>query len=84
MGAVFALLGCIFGNIFTLIGLGAQSEGLSVTDIIFNIDWTAVPGVLVDTSSPIDVLFYGLAIYEGYRFSFRRILNEELQQLVKT
>jgi len=27
--------------------------------------------------SPMDLLFYGIAAYEGYRFSFRRITAEE-------
>jgi hypothetical protein len=29
------------------------------------------------TFSPIDLLFYGLAIYEGYRFSFLQIRAED-------
>jgi len=81
MGALFAFLGCLFGNVFTLIGFVAQNEGLSFTDLLFNINWGAIPGALGETFSPIDLLFYGIAIYEGYRFSFRRIEDEELKQL---
>lgn len=81
MGAVFALLGCIFGNIFTLIGFVAQGQGLSFTDVIFNINWAVIPGALAESFSPIDLLFYGIAAYEGYKFSFRRIEEEELKEL---
>jgi hypothetical protein len=30
---------------------------------------------------PIDVLFYGIALYFGYRYSFRQIKMEELEKL---
>jgi hypothetical protein len=33
------------------------------------------------TFSVMDLLFYGIAIYEGYRFAFRKIRPEELQGL---
>jgi len=35
------------------------------------------------TFNPMDLLFYGLAVYAGYRFSFRRISAEELAKLTK-
>jgi hypothetical protein len=37
-----------------------------------------VPEVMMDAFSPMDLLFYGIAIYEGYKFSFRQITEEEL------
>ncbi|HEX7014155.1 MAG TPA: hypothetical protein VF191_01505, partial [Cyclobacteriaceae bacterium] len=33
---------------------------------------------MMSTFSPIDLLFYGLAAYEGYRFSFRQISEAEI------
>jgi tetratricopeptide (TPR) repeat protein len=38
---------------------------------------------LIETFSPIDLLFYGFAIYEGYRFSFKRVTYAELVKLVQ-
>jgi hypothetical protein len=34
--------------------------------------------------SPMDLLFYGIAVYEGYKFSFRRMTGEEMQQVIQT
>jgi hypothetical protein len=31
-----------------------------------------------DSFSPMELLFYGIAIYEGYNFSFRKITEEEI------
>ena len=34
--------------------------------------------IMKETFSPIDLLFYGLAIYEGYKLSFRGLADEEI------
>ena len=33
--------------------------------------------------SPIDLLFYGIAVYEGYRFAFRQFTHEEISALAE-
>ena len=33
---------------------------------------------MVATFSPMDLLFYGIAVYEGYKFSFRQVGPEDL------
>ena len=37
--------------------------------------------VLTATFQVMDLLFYALAVYEGYRFSFRRITEAETRRL---
>lgn len=39
--------------------------------------------LLKATMSPMDFVFYGIAVYEGYKFSFREITAEELAGLTK-
>jgi hypothetical protein len=77
-GAVLALIGCLMGNFLSLIGFAAQTEGVGYFEILGAIDYSLVPSIMAETFSPIDVLFYGLAIYEGYKFSFRVITEEEI------
>ncbi len=40
------------------------------------------PGIIAEimkvTFYPMDILFYAIAVYEGYRFSFRQISEDEL------
>jgi hypothetical protein len=78
MGASLALVGCLLGNFFTLIGLSAKQESVGVLDLLTTIDYSVVPQVMMETFSPMDLLFYGIAIYEGYRFSFRQITEQEI------
>lgn len=86
VGALFALFGCILGNLLTAVIAAYSLEGVSFLQIVMT--FLTSPGVALEimkeTFSPIDLLFYGIAVYEGYRFSFRRISDEEMASLQKT
>jgi hypothetical protein len=77
-GAILALIGCLLGNLFTLIGFIANDEGLGYIQVLLGIDYSLVPEAIIASFSPIDLLFYGIAVYEGYYFSFRHITEEEI------
>jgi hypothetical protein len=82
IGAALALIGCLLGNFFSLVGFSSKQENLGVFDILTTIDYSIVPDVMIEAFSPMDLLFYGIAIYEGYRFSFRQITEEEIMENV--
>ena len=82
-GAVLALLGCILGNIFSICYLIAQSENISFFEVISKLNPLVVFELMKASFSPIDLLFYGLAIYEGYRLSFRQISEEDLERSIR-
>ncbi|MBD0255212.1 MAG: hypothetical protein ICV83_05790 [Cytophagales bacterium] len=77
-GAVLALLGCLLGNFFSLVGFAAKSLDRNFLGILSTIDYGMVPAAMMEAFSPMDLLFYGIAIYEGYKFSFRQITEAEL------
>lgn len=70
-GAVLALFGCVLGNFFSIVGFVAKSEGLGYLDTFSMIDYSMVPSIMIEAFSPLDILFYGLAVYQGYKISFR-------------
>jgi len=37
-----------------------------------------------ETFSPIDLLFYGIAIYEGYKLAVRQVTDEEMASVQRT
>lgn len=83
VGAFFAFLGCAIGNLLSVCGFISIQESvpfLEVTKTIFS-----QPGVVIDvlkaTFDPMDLLFYGIAMHQGYSFSFRRITSEEMATL---
>ncbi len=66
MGAVFALLGCMAGNVLSMYGIFAKEFQTTIGNaynLIGPID------MLKETFQPMDLLFYALAVYEGFRFS---------------
>lgn len=78
IGAIFALLGCVLGNLFSVLALVANQENLGYLEILLRLDLTAIPAILQETFNFMDIVFYAIAIYEGYKFSFRVITEEEL------
>lgn len=71
MGGALALAGCLAGNLLTICLVLAREEAVSLPEMFLRLDPGLVVRVMSATFGPIDLLFYGLAIYEGYRFSLR-------------
>jgi len=81
-GAILALLGCVVGNLFSVIGFIANEGGISVFDVLPLVDVETAILLLKESAQPMDFLFYAFAIYEGYRFSIRQVTEEELAEAV--
>lgn len=77
VGAILALFGCAFGNVFSLIGFISKQQHLSIFDTVSRLDFTKIPQLLTANFSVMDLVFYGIAVYEGYRFSFRRLTEAD-------
>lgn len=80
-GAIIAVVSCLIGNFLSLIGFVANAEGLGYIETLVGIDYSLIPVAMKESFSVIDVLFYGIAGYEGYKFAFRVFTNEELGRL---
>ena len=78
-GAVLALLGCLAGNLLTVCILVAHELSIPVGDVLAQLDPSKVATLLKETFSPMDVLFYAIAVWEGYRFSIRPVTPEDLK-----
>ncbi|MGB1248494.1 MAG: hypothetical protein ACPG4Z_06380 [Chitinophagales bacterium] len=79
MGAILALFGCVLGNFLSVVGFLADSgDFMMYIEILSVFDFSMIIQILLETFNPIDILFYGFALYEGYRFSFRQFTDEEI------
>ncbi len=79
-GGIIALLSCLLGNFFSIIGFIAQAEGIGYMDTLLLFDFSTLLPIMQETFSPMDLLFYGIAAYEGFKFSFRVFTEEDLQK----
>jgi len=73
-GAILALIGCLLGNFLSQVGFATLEFGVPFFEALKTL---AEPSIFVEimkeSFSGIDLLFYGIAIYEGYRFSFLQL-----------
>ncbi len=78
-GAILALFGCLTGNFFSQIAFGADYLEMSYTDVLSAVlsEPSLIKDIMVDSFSPMDVVFYGIAIFAGYRYSFHDINSTE-------
>ncbi|HYF68107.1 MAG TPA: hypothetical protein VD884_08225 [Ohtaekwangia sp.] len=82
IGAFFALLGCVLGNLFSQVGFIADAQSLGYFETITLLNFNLIVDIYVESFSPMDVLFYGIAGYEGYKFAFRDV-SEELTRAME-
>jgi len=82
MGAALALVGCLLGNYFTIVHFVGQADGLGFFETLTRINPAAIPELMAITFSPMDLVFYGIAVYEGFKLSFRKITEEELHAAI--
>jgi hypothetical protein len=71
LGAACALLGCVLGNFLSSVAFYAQARGISYFQALSDLDFDLLQRLATTFFHPMDLLFYGIAIYEGYRFSFK-------------
>jgi hypothetical protein len=77
-GAIIALLAVALGNFFSLIGFAADELQTTLFGVFDYFSVIQLCSLMFDNFEFMDVVFYGIAIYEGYKFSFRPITHEDL------
>ena len=78
VGGVLALLGCGLGNLFAVCGRIAVDQDMEFFEVLSGLDLQIVTELMVATFSPMDLLFYGIAVYEGYKLSFRQLTEQDI------
>jgi hypothetical protein len=75
IGGFWAFVSIIFGNLLAVAIFFSKMDSVPVTQVLLAmlLSPIVVIDILSATFTLIDLLFYGLAIYEGYRFSFRQV-----------
>lgn len=74
LGVTLTILGCLLGNLLSVCTLVAGQQGLSTPTVLAHVcrNPALIPAAMIATFRSLDLLFYGIALYEGYRLSFRR------------
>lgn len=76
VGALLSLFGCVLGN-FLAICIAATTNEFGLLDILSTLTPEVVVDAMAESFHPIDLVFYGLALYTGYRLSIGKTLEDE-------
>jgi len=82
-GAVLSLAGCLLGNLLAACAIIADQQSMGFFEVFGRVDFQTAIDIMVETFHPMDVLFYGLAVYYGYKFSFHQLTPDELASLAR-
>lgn len=81
LGAMLSLLGCLLGNLLSQVGFIANEQSLGYLEIITFLNFDLILEILIETFNPMDLLFYGIAVYIGFKNAFRRVSDLELRNI---
>src|SRR5688572_4564381 len=84
IGALWALVGCMLGNLFSQVGFIANAESLGYFETLTYLNFDLIGTILLESFNPMDLIFYGIAVYEGYRFSIRPVSDNIIDEYNKT
>ncbi|MEO9849492.1 MAG: toxin-antitoxin system YwqK family antitoxin [Reichenbachiella sp.] len=79
IGSFFAFLGCALGNLFSQVGFIAEAEYLGFIETLMLLDGDTIQAIYMESFNPMDILFYAMATFAGYKFAFRPIPNDVLK-----
>jgi hypothetical protein len=73
MGGGFALLGCLLGNLLSACGFMAVQAAEPVMSVTLRVlgNPSSIATILQETFQGMDLLFYAIAVYEGYKLARR-------------
>ncbi len=78
LGAVVAFLSCLLGNFLALVGFAAKGSEMTLLQVFGAIDFSKVANIMISSFGIMDLLFYSLAVYEGYRFATKKYTAKRL------
>jgi hypothetical protein len=71
VGGGLALIGCLLGNFLTVLIVISREFNIPFLTLLTRLNLDLIVESMKVTFRPMDLLFYALAIYAGYRYSFR-------------
>ena len=83
MSIVFAIISVILGNILSSIGYISYHQGISLFNIISQLNTSIIWELFVATFSPVDILFYVIASVAAYKLSFRIVTHKQIDDFAK-
>lgn len=78
LGAGISLFGCLLGNLLSVVALASRELNVGFFQIFGSLNFYTVVQVMIQTFQFMDIVFYGIAIYEGFRFATLKFTERSL------
>lgn len=75
LGAAMSAFGCALGTCLATWMLVAREAGVSPATVLSHLGFAGMASATLGRAHPLDIILYGIALYEGYIFSFRRLTD---------
>ena len=82
VGGALALVGCAVGNLLAVTAIIAGNDDVPLLEALTQLTPALSWDLMVAFFSPMDLLFYAIAVYEDYKLSFRQISQQELGEIL--
>ena len=76
VGALLSLFGCFLGDFLSIIGFVAKEYNQPFIETLLHTDFGVMANALFKNLFSMTALFYGIALFEGYKLSFRLQIKE--------
>lgn len=84
VGALTALIGVFLGDLFWACIELSRGEGVPLSDVVSALNPQLIGSIFRETFSPMQLLFYGIAVWAGFKYAKRSLTPEELQSVTKS
>ena len=81
--AGLALFGCMLGNLLTVCIMISFEYKVPIMDLFKILNPELIWVFMKESFQVMDLLFYGIAMYEGFYFGVRKLTDQELASLIK-
>lgn len=75
IGAILSLFGCLMGNLLAVCIAASKEWNISLFEILSLLDFPTIIDIFTETFSPIDIVFYIIAVVAGFQFSFKKTVK---------
>ena len=79
IGALFALFGCVLGNVFSFTALIADYYKIEFWSVFSQLTLNQIVQMMREWFTFVDILFYSMALVEGYKFALKQITEKTLK-----
>ncbi|MDH3336547.1 MAG: hypothetical protein OER22_04465 [Gammaproteobacteria bacterium] len=77
VAGVLSLIGCALGNLLTVAYFVADAEGVPYVELLAQMNLDVAIEIMTATFDPMDIVFYAIAVYFGYRYAFRELTDAD-------